>query len=78
MVKSDRQAHETYVAGNPVFVFYHEDGQVEVISSYPYLSAVDDDVKAVTELWLICIEEWAKDFEAGEISADELRRYHMP
>ena len=78
MDKSARRVLETHVADNPVFVFYHEDGQVEVISSYTYLSAVEDDVKAATELWLICIEEWAKDFVAGEISANELRRYHMP
>ena len=78
MDKSVRRALETHVADNPVFVFFHEDGQVEVISSYPYLSAVEDNVKAATDLWLICIDEWAKDFESGEISADALRRYQMP
>ena len=78
MDKSVRRALETHVADNPVFVFFHEDGQVEVISSYPFLSAVEDDVKAATDLWLICIDEWAKDFESGEISVGELCRYQMP
>ena len=78
MDKSARQALETYVADNPVFVFYHEDGQVEVISSYPYLGAQEDTFDKAVQLWLVCIDEWAKDLEAGEISADELWRYQMP
>ena len=39
MDKFARQALETYVADNPVFVLKHADGQVEVISSHPYLGA---------------------------------------
>ena len=68
MDKSVRRALETHVADNPVFVFFHEDGQVEVISSYPYLGAEEDTFAKAVQLWLICIDEWAKDFESGEIS----------
>lgn len=78
MDKSVRRALETHVADNPVFVFFHEDGQVEVISSYPYHGAEEDTFDKAVQLWLICIDEWAKDFESGEISAGELCRYQMP
>ena len=71
MDKSVRRALETHVADNPVFVFFHEDGQVEVISSYPYLGAQEDTFDRAVHLWLICIDEWAKDFESGEISAGD-------
>ena len=78
MDKSVRRELETHVADNPVFVFFHEDGQFEVISSYPYLGAEEDTFDRAVQLWLICIDEWAKDFESGEISAGELWRYQMP
>ena len=78
MDKSVRRALETHVANNPVFVFFHEDGQVKVICSYPYLGAQEDTFDKAVQLWLICIYEWAKDFESGAISAGELWRYHMP
>ena len=57
MYKSVRHALEAHVADNPVFVFFHEDGQVEVFTSYPYLSDVEGNVEAATKSWLTCIEE---------------------
>jgi len=57
MCKSVRHALEANVADDPVFVFLHEDGQVEVFTSYPYLSDVEGNVEAATKSWLTCIEE---------------------
>ena len=57
MCKSVRHALEANVADDPVFVFFHEDGQVEVFTSYPYLSDVEGNVEAATKSWLTCIEE---------------------
>ena len=57
MYKSVRHALEAHVADNTVFVFFHEDGQVEVFTSYPYLSDVEDNVEAATKSWLTCIEK---------------------
>ena len=56
MDKAVRRALETHVADNPVFVFFHEDGEVEVISSYPYLGAQEDTFDKAVQLWLICID----------------------
>jgi len=78
MKSSVRQALEAYVADNPVFVFFHEDGQVEVISSYPYLSAQDDSQKAALSAWQDCLLGWVDELENGEISDAEMWRYNMP
>lgn len=60
MDKSVRRALETHVADSPVFLFFHEDGQVEVIGSYPYLGAEEDKFDKAVQLWLICIDEWPR------------------
>ena len=72
-----RKNVETYVTG-PVFVLHHDDGQVEIISSSPYIGVMDDNFEAARDLWHVAIDEWARDCEAGEINSTILKDYQMP